>query len=83
MGGSGLCCGCVEVMYVGGWGIVCDDDWDFVDVCVVCCEVGCGFVLGVIGLGYFGYGCGFVLLDNVGCIGMEVCLSDCFYLGWG
>lgn len=83
MGGPGPCRGRVEVMYAGGWGTVCDDDWDFADARVACREAGCGPALGATGLGHFGYGRGPVLLDNVGCAGTEARLSDCFHLGWG
>ncbi|KAK1344915.1 hypothetical protein QTO34_013619 [Cnephaeus nilssonii] len=83
VGGSGPCRGRVEVMYAGGWGTVCDDDWDFADARVACREAGCGPALGATGLGHFGFGRGPVLLDNVGCAGTEVRLSDCFHLGWG
>uniref|UniRef100_A0A9L0IYP6 Scavenger receptor cysteine rich family member with 4 domains n=1 Tax=Equus asinus TaxID=9793 RepID=A0A9L0IYP6_EQUAS len=83
VGGPGPCRGRVEVMYAGGWGTVCDDDWDFADARVACREAGCGPALGATGLGHFGYGRGPVLLDNVGCTGTEARLSDCFHLGWG
>ncbi|XP_053069245.1 scavenger receptor cysteine-rich domain-containing group B protein isoform X1 [Acinonyx jubatus] len=83
VGGPGPCRGRVEVMYAGGWGTVCDDDWDFADARVACREAGCGPALGATGLGHFGYGRGPVLLDNVGCAGTEAHLSDCFHLGWG
>lgn len=62
---------------------MCDDDWDFADARVACREAGCGPALGATGLGHFGYGRGPVLLDNVGCMGTEARLSDCFHLGWG
>lgn len=83
VGGPGPCRGRVEVMYAGGWGTVCDDDWDFADARVACREAGCGPALGATGLGHFGFGRGPILLDNVGCAGTEVRLSDCFHLGWG
>ncbi|XP_058425017.1 scavenger receptor cysteine-rich domain-containing group B protein isoform X3 [Diceros bicornis minor] len=83
VGGPSPCRGRVEVMYAGGWGTVCDDDWDFADARVACREAGCGTALGATGLGHFGYGRGPVLLDNVGCAGTETRLSDCFHLGWG
>uniref|UniRef100_A0A8C5KJF2 Scavenger receptor cysteine rich family, 4 domains n=1 Tax=Jaculus jaculus TaxID=51337 RepID=A0A8C5KJF2_JACJA len=83
VGGPGPCRGRVEVLYAGGWGTVCDDDWDFADARVACREAGCGPALGATGLGHFGYGRGPVLLDNVGCTGTETRLSDCFHLGWG
>ncbi|XP_053413459.1 scavenger receptor cysteine-rich domain-containing group B protein isoform X2 [Nycticebus coucang] len=83
VGGPGPCRGRVEVLHAGGWGTVCDDDWDFADARVACREAGCGPALGATGLGHFGYGRGPVLLDNVGCAGTETRLSDCFHLGWG
>ncbi|XP_040829628.1 scavenger receptor cysteine-rich domain-containing group B protein-like [Ochotona curzoniae] len=83
VGGPNPCRGRVEVLYAGGWGTVCDDDWDFADARVACREAGCGPALGATGLGHFGYGRGPVLLDNVGCMGTEARLSDCFHLGWG
>lgn len=83
VGGPSPCRGRVEVLYAGGWGTVCDDDWDFADARVACREAGCGPALGATGLGHFGYGRGPVLLDNVGCTGTEARLSDCFHLGWG
>ncbi|XP_023411640.1 scavenger receptor cysteine-rich domain-containing group B protein [Loxodonta africana] len=83
VGGPGPCRGRVEVLYAGGWGTVCDDDWDFADARVACREAGCGPALGATGLGHFGYGRGPVLLDNVGCAGTEAHLNDCFHLGWG
>nr|XP_011758341.1 scavenger receptor cysteine-rich domain-containing group B protein [Macaca nemestrina] len=83
VGGPGPCRGRVEVLHAGGWGTVCDDDWDFADARVACREAGCGPALGATGLGHFGYGRGPVLLDNVGCAGTEARLSDCFHLGWG
>ncbi|OBS68552.1 hypothetical protein A6R68_02915 [Neotoma lepida] len=83
VGGPNPCRGRVEVLYAGGWGTVCDDDWDFADARVACREAGCGPALGATVLGHFGYGRGPVLLDNVGCTGTEAHLSDCFHLGWG
>ncbi|XP_009467239.1 PREDICTED: scavenger receptor cysteine-rich domain-containing group B protein [Nipponia nippon] len=81
--GNGSCRGRVEVWYHGTWGTVCDDDWDFPDAQVVCRQLGCGTALAATILGFFGYGSGPVLLDNVGCGGGEARLADCFHLGWG
>lgn len=59
--GGGVREGCVEVLYDGVWGIVCDDDWDINDVNVVCKEFGFGKVKEVIM--YFSFGRGeFVFL---------------------
>lgn len=69
VGGPGPCRSRVEVLYAGGWGTVCDDDWDFADAMRGLPRAGCGPALGATGLGHFGYGRGPVLLDNVGCAG--------------
>ncbi|XP_028938607.1 scavenger receptor cysteine-rich domain-containing group B protein [Ornithorhynchus anatinus] len=81
--GNGSCQGRVEVLHPSGWGTVCDDDWGFLDAQVACRQAGCGPALGATVLGYFGYGTGPVLLDNVDCTGREARLGDCFHLGWG
>ncbi|XP_038614782.1 scavenger receptor cysteine-rich domain-containing group B protein [Tachyglossus aculeatus] len=81
--GHGSCQGRVEVLHPSGWGTVCDDDWGFLDAQVACRQAGCGPALGATVLGYFGYGTGPVLLDNVDCTGREARLGDCFHLGWG
>ncbi|XP_066492488.1 scavenger receptor cysteine-rich domain-containing group B protein [Tiliqua scincoides] len=81
--GNSSCQGRVEVLYGDTWGTVCDDDWDFPDAQVVCRQVGCGSAVMATMLGYFGYGAGSILLDNVNCAGSEGDLADCFHLGWG
>ncbi|KAJ6655727.1 hypothetical protein lerEdw1_004780 [Lerista edwardsae] len=81
--GNSSCQGRVEVLYGDTWGMVCDDDWDFPDAQVVCRQVGCGSAVVATVLGYFGYGAGPILLDNVDCAGTEADLADCFHLGWG
>uniref|UniRef100_K7FTB1 Scavenger receptor cysteine rich family member with 4 domains n=1 Tax=Pelodiscus sinensis TaxID=13735 RepID=K7FTB1_PELSI len=81
--GNSSCQGRVEVRYQGTWGTVCDDDWDFPNAQVVCRQMGCGAAVAATILGYFGYGTGPVLLDNVDCAGREADLANCFHLGWG
>ncbi|XP_067394261.1 scavenger receptor cysteine-rich domain-containing group B protein [Emydura macquarii macquarii] len=81
--GNSSCQGRVEVLYRDTWGTVCDDDWDFANAQVVCRQMGCGAAVAATVLGYFGYGTGPVLLDNVDCAGLEADLANCFHLGWG
>uniref|UniRef100_A0A8C4WPL3 SRCR domain-containing protein n=1 Tax=Gopherus evgoodei TaxID=1825980 RepID=A0A8C4WPL3_9SAUR len=81
--GNNSCQGRVEVLYRGTWGTVCDDDWGFTNAQVVCRQMGCGVAVAATILGYFGYGTGPVLLDNVDCAGREADLANCFHLGWG
>ncbi|XP_074870232.1 scavenger receptor cysteine-rich domain-containing group B protein [Carettochelys insculpta] len=81
--GNSSCQGRVEVLYQDTWGTVCDDDWDFPNAQVVCRQTGCGAAVAATILGYFGYGTGPILLDNVDCAGREADLASCFHLGWG
>ncbi|XP_058855140.1 scavenger receptor cysteine-rich domain-containing group B protein [Acipenser ruthenus] len=81
--GNSSCHGRVEVFYDNAWGTVCDDDWDMLNAKVVCKQLGCGAPVEAKLAGYFGYGSGPILLDNVDCDGDEAYLSDCFNLGWG
>ncbi|XP_019367033.1 PREDICTED: scavenger receptor cysteine-rich domain-containing group B protein [Gavialis gangeticus] len=81
--GNSSCQGRVEVLHRNTWGTVCDDDWDFANAQVVCRQMGCGSAVVATVLGYFGYGTGPILLDNVDCVGTETDLADCFNLGWG
>ncbi|RXM95604.1 Scavenger receptor cysteine-rich domain-containing group B protein [Acipenser ruthenus] len=81
--GNSSCHGRVEVFYDNAWGTVCDDDWDMLNAKVVCKQLGCGAPVEAKLAGYFGYGSGPILLDNVDCDGDEAYLTDCFNLGWG
>uniref|UniRef100_A0A8B9Z9W5 SRCR domain-containing protein n=1 Tax=Anas platyrhynchos TaxID=8839 RepID=A0A8B9Z9W5_ANAPL len=81
--GADACRGRVEIFHGGSWGTVCDDDWGLSDAGVVCRQLGCGAAISATVLGFFGFGSGPVLLDNVGCAGGEARLADCFHLGWG
>ncbi|XP_064159280.1 scavenger receptor cysteine-rich domain-containing group B protein-like [Anguilla rostrata] len=81
--GSSGCQGRVELFHAEQWGTVCDDGWDLPDAQVACRQLGCGPAAGAKVLGYFGYGSGPILLDNMDCRGNEEQLMDCFHLGWG
>nr|XP_061801614.1 scavenger receptor cysteine-rich domain-containing group B protein-like [Nerophis lumbriciformis] len=80
--GKNSCQGRVEIYYQGHWGTVCDDDWDEREAEVVCRQMGCGNAVAAHTHSYFGHGVGYILLDNVNCIGNEEQLADCSNLGW-
>ncbi|XP_072176095.1 scavenger receptor cysteine-rich domain-containing protein DMBT1-like [Diadema setosum] len=83
VGGSSLYEGRVEVYHNGAWGTVCDDSWDDNDAKVVCRELGYPTPNAeAMSRGTYGQGSGPILLDNVGCIGLEPSLSNCSSNGW-
>lgn len=66
----------------GQWGRVCDYFWDFDDVLVVCCQFGYFGVEYFICCGmYFGKGIGFFFMVCVDCLGIEVLIFYCSYVG--
>nr|XP_054765108.1 deleted in malignant brain tumors 1 protein-like [Lytechinus pictus] len=75
--------GRVKVLYNGGMGTICDDNWDLLDARVVCNMLGFDGALATPGRATFGAGSGKILLDDVGCKGMEDTLADCFHRGLG
>ena len=76
--------GRVEIFYNGEWGTVCDDFWGIVDAHVVCREIGCPYGATAAPLrATFGEGTGTIWLDDIGCTGDELYLSDCNHRGWG
>uniref|UniRef100_A0A3Q3ANV5 SRCR domain-containing protein n=1 Tax=Kryptolebias marmoratus TaxID=37003 RepID=A0A3Q3ANV5_KRYMA len=81
--GRNTCEGRVEIYFQGKWGTVCDDDWKFNNAMVVCRQIGCGTAVAAHTNSYFGYGTGFIFLDNVNCRSTEAELKMCKNLGWG
>ncbi|XP_004858827.1 CD5 antigen-like [Heterocephalus glaber] len=80
VGGPHRCEGRVEVEQNGQWGTVCDDGWDLQDVAVVCRELGCGIAKkSPSGTQYkpLAEKDQSVLIQNVGCSGMEDTLAQC------
>ena len=83
IGGSTYYEGRVEVNYNGEWGTVCDDGWSYVDVYVLCRQLGFGYSGRPYSNAYFGEGSGPILLSNLACTGGESTLADCGHLGVG
>ncbi|XP_077607855.1 CD5 antigen-like [Crocuta crocuta] len=80
VGGDHRCKGRVEVLQGSEWGTVCDDGWDMNDVAVVCRELGCGAAKKTTSGTLFGPVAPKdqkVLIQMVGCSGMEESLSQC------
>eukprot|EP01084_Bolivina_argentea_P126297 223655_1 len=71
--------GRIEVFHNDIWGTVCDDAFGITDAIVVCRQL--GFTHGVVI--YPLYGIGQIWLDQVGCTGTELKISDCSHNGWG
>eukprot|EP00057_Strongylocentrotus_purpuratus_P018644 XP_011673118.1 PREDICTED: deleted in malignant brain tumors 1 protein-like [Strongylocentrotus purpuratus] len=67
--------GRIEVQYAGEWGTVCDDEFDDDDAKVVCRQL--GYRGEAVSLGNQRPGTGEILLDNVGCLGVESNLGQC------
>lgn len=68
--------GRVEV-YRGGWGTVCDDNWDIEDAKVVCRMLGFGPARRVIDTSGMRQTYSTIYLDEVGCLGNETSLFEC------
>ena len=81
MNGSTYYEGRVEVYYNGLWGTVCDDDWNFEDVRVLCRQLGFGPTGRPYHGAHFGQGSGPIWLDKVACISNESTLASCGHLG--
>ncbi|XP_062414460.1 T-cell differentiation antigen CD6-like [Pungitius pungitius] len=76
--GGDRCAGRVELWADGGWGTVCDDQWDLRDADVVCRQLGCGYALSAAGQGGpFPPGGGPIHLDELNCTGRERNLWTC------
>ncbi|KAG8135093.1 hypothetical protein E2320_008142 [Naja naja] len=76
--------GRVEIYHNGRWGCICDDGWKTgINAEVACRQLGFSGPARLASKGEFAPGQGFILLDDVACIGMESSLMDCPRSNWG
>uniref|UniRef100_A0A8C9F071 Neurotrypsin n=1 Tax=Pavo cristatus TaxID=9049 RepID=A0A8C9F071_PAVCR len=75
--------GRVEVYYNGDWGTVCDDGWTDLSAQVVCRQLGFSGPATLASEADYAAGQGFILLDDVACVGTELSLLDCPHSNWG
>ena len=75
--------GRIEIYYQGGYGTVCNDNFDDVDGLVVCQELNFDILVGLRGVETFGAGLGPIQLDEVACVGGEPQLDACPSAGVG
>ena len=84
MGGKRPHEGRVEIIYRGRHGTICDYNWSWNDMNVVCKMLGYpGGQYGLYNSVYFGNGTGEILLDDVDCTGDENSLFACKHRGIG
>ncbi|XP_030839384.1 deleted in malignant brain tumors 1 protein-like [Strongylocentrotus purpuratus] len=69
--------GRVEILYLGTWGTVCDDNWDLSDANVVCRMLGYERAENFSCCAAFGPGPGPIVLDEVECEGTEANIGHC------
>ena len=78
-GGDNQYEGRVEMCLHGRWGTICDDNWDNREADVVCRQL--GYTQNGVGFAVqsaaFGSGEGFIVLDEVQCVGNESTLISC------
>ncbi|XP_028408889.1 scavenger receptor cysteine-rich type 1 protein M130-like [Dendronephthya gigantea] len=78
--------GRVEILYLGIWGTICDDNWDINDARVACRQLGYWNALRALRGRDVPSGSGQIWLDEVGCTGTEQNLESCPHnddVGWG
>ncbi len=79
-GGDDALQGRVEIYHDGGWGAVCDTNWDFKDATTVCRQLGFLEASEAKIGSYFGATDFPTVMDRVACKGTESYLSDCAFV---
>eukprot|EP00057_Strongylocentrotus_purpuratus_P017554 XP_011672028.1 PREDICTED: deleted in malignant brain tumors 1 protein-like [Strongylocentrotus purpuratus] len=74
--------GRVEILYLGTWGTVCDDNWGLNDADVVCRMLGYERAENFSCCAAFGLGPGPIVLDEVECEGTEPDIGHCRRSGY-
>ncbi|XP_025100079.1 uncharacterized protein LOC112567599 [Pomacea canaliculata] len=75
--------GRLEILYNGTWGTVCDDEFTNIDAQVACRMLGfTGSGAVAVSSAMYGQGQGNILLDDVGCHGIETSLEQCPHRGY-
>ncbi|XP_064386909.1 uncharacterized protein LOC135335369 isoform X2 [Halichondria panicea] len=84
VGGNNTYSGRVEVYSTrfNTWGTVCDDSWGLIEANTACQQLGYLIALDASHLEYFGQGqgTGYILFDNLQCVGNESRLIDCAHI---
>ncbi|XP_008178980.2 lysyl oxidase homolog 2 [Acyrthosiphon pisum] len=75
--------GNVEIMHLGKWGAICDDEWDSREGQVVCRQLGYNGTSRVTHSSHFGQTARKYWMDNTQCGGQELEISECRFDSWG
>nr|XP_060616119.1 soluble scavenger receptor cysteine-rich domain-containing protein SSC5D-like [Anolis sagrei ordinatus] len=76
------CAGRVEILHMGQWMTVRDNDWDIEDARVVCRYLGCGTALSTSHYFLSGENTASIWLDSFNCTGTELSLRECKAKEW-
>ncbi|XP_031566698.1 uncharacterized protein LOC116301732 isoform X2 [Actinia tenebrosa] len=74
--------GRLEMLYVGGWGTICEKEWDIKDAAVACRSMGLPKATHALKQSEFGHLKKRSMMNKVNCTGNETSLGDCPHYGW-
>ncbi|VVC37410.1 Immunoglobulin-like fold,SRCR domain,SRCR-like domain,Lysyl oxidase [Cinara cedri] len=75
--------GNVEILHLGKWGAVCDDEWDIREGQVICRQLNFGGAVKVTHNSHFGQATRRYWMDNTRCGGHEKEITVCRFDSWG